>query len=167
MFFKKKPDFLQIVYSLAEDGTAELYNLLIDNNFNIKNDYGFSLTSFLYHLFYIRLILLSKYSEQYISDVLYKCLDNKISQVSTDITIKNNFIDAANDTFRDLDLFWYKLSTTEDSWVLMDIGRYFIACLNKCKVSEVHDVKLSMYITTYFTEFSIKCKTFFDGDEIK
>lgn len=137
------------IYENALNGTDKLYQLLTTTgNWEIKNKNAFSIISFIYHLFYYRINLLSKYSDNYIREILFECIAMYLAPYN--ISDKNKFIDECNEIFNILDTFFINSKNSKDSLSLSNIGKFFIAYVENCKTSEVYDAINSLLISTYF-----------------
>lgn len=139
-----------LIYNKSRLGTEELYKLLNTNNeWQINNKTAFIVISFFYHFFYFRIVLLSKYSDDYISKVLFSCLNELISHITNDISEKNTLIDICNDTFTYLD-YCIKQELLENKNTILDRAKFFVASVENCKSSEVNNSIAIMQISTYF-----------------
>lgn len=147
------------IYDNAMNGTDELYRLLsTDSKWIIKSKNLFIFISFNYHLFFYRIVLLSKYSDNYVKELLFKCIDKYISHLSINtIQEKNKVIDASNEIFEALGSFIVSLSETHDPYIMNFLGQYLIGYVEMCKPAEVFDFKTTMLITSYFTELLKNC----------
>lgn len=142
------------VYNKSMDGTETLYKLLINNNaLEIKDKTNFVFTSFIFHLYFYRIILLQKYSDNYICKTLTTCIDKMFSTITSNIKEKNTLVDKSNEIFNILDTFTNNFLTysDRDSFQITNIAKYFIANIENCKFEEVYNSVAIFEITSYFS----------------
>lgn len=158
MFFDRKNKKLfsisSIIYEEARLGTEKLYKSLTEtNSWEISNKTSFIITSFIYHFFYYRMIMLSKYSDSYISNILKDCLYEMTSHVTNKIEEKNELIDICNKIFSTLDSITKELAgasrETFQSLMLLQ-SKYFIANVDDIKLEEATNSVAILIINIHF-----------------
>lgn len=159
MFFKKKKNNLSsISYYIYEESrlkTEKLYSILKEtSSWEIKNRTAFVVTSFIFHFFFYRIILLSKYEDSAIRNILKDCLYEMISHVTNEKSEANTLVDLCNDIFDNLDAITTTLSDCNDENEGQEImqlqGKYFIANVDGIKPKEVLNSVAILIINTHF-----------------
>lgn len=136
-----------IIYEESRLGTEKLYKALKEtNSWEIYDKTSFIIVSFIYHFFFYRMIMLSKYSDTYISNILKDSLNEMISHVTNRTEEKNELVDICNDIFLVLDNL--VRNSTEESFILQ--AKYFIANVDGIKIDEVFNSVAILVINIHF-----------------
>lgn len=144
MFFKKKNNIANIIYDESRLNTEKLYQLIKrQNTWEIHNRTSFVVISFVYHFFFYRMIMLSKYEDDYIKIILQQCMNEMVSHITEKIEEKNKIIEICNDIFLDLDAI-VKQKDVELQ------GKYFIATVEGIKPKDVFDAVNTLLINIHF-----------------
>lgn len=140
------------VYLNALKSSENLYKFLnYDSNFNCEYNVSFLLPAFIYHLFFYRITLSRKYSENQIKDVLYACLTEFISHMTDNLKEKNEIIDFSNCLFTMLNDKMVKLYN-KDKMALNEISKSFLKCININNENETSYITLTLSLNVYFTQ---------------
>lgn len=175
MFFKNNKNKINLlsnyVYDTARLGTEKLYTALTtDNTWEITNKTTFVIVSFVYHFFFYRIILLSKYSDRDISIILKNCMFEMTSHVTNNIKERNKLIDICNDIFYNLDIITHELTNNNKNLhqhAIQNRAKYFIANVENCKPNEVFNSVAMLIINIHFSEILNSGDTFLDNIKLK
>lgn len=147
LFSNSKNNNSYIVYEESRLGTEKLYKALKEtSSWEISDKTSFIVVAFIYHFFFYRMIMLSKYSDTYISNILKDSLNEMISHVTNRTEEKNELVDICNDIFSTLDTFTRDFS--KDS--IISQAKYFISLVNNINVNEVFDSVAILVINIHF-----------------
>lgn len=133
-----------------------LRRIITDNNlFELDNIMIFTLTSFTFHMYFFRILLLSKYSDQDIQKVFAICLNTITKPISNDINDKNKIVDSINEIFNILDILIFEVKNAQDkeqsALTMQEVAKFFIESVKDDKVKDTFDSIVILKITTYFT----------------
>lgn len=160
MFFKKKKNKLSpisyYIYEESRIGTEKLYSTIKEtNSWEIKNQTTFVITSLIYHFFFYRMILISKYDDSFIQPILTECLYEMISHITNKIEEKNALIELSDEIFTNLDNIVRNRNNCQNKDEIVELmqleAKYFIANVDGIKPKDVYNVLAVLTINMYFT----------------
>lgn len=144
----------QKVYNEFKIKNEMLRKIITDNKlFELDNLIVYSIFSFAFHMYFFRILLLPKYSEQDIKNIFIICL-KKFLNIIDDTNKKNEIIDCINNTFELLDVLMLQVKNAENKeqsiFAMQEIATLFIESVQENENASSDSVAI-LQIVNYFT----------------